>query len=397
MEPDLIIVGAGISGLGLAHMAVQRGLRPLLLEASGRVGGLIHSHKFEAGNGYWAELGAHTGFNSYGNLLQMLESEAALDHLKAKRKLNYRLLGDGRMGSIAGALSYPQLLASLPNLFRLKREGLTARQYFGGLVGQENFTRVLGPALDAVICQPAADFPADALFIKKQRRKEIVRSFTGPAGIESLLAPLLANPGIEWRLNCPVHQVGRCADGFRLTLAEGETIETPTLVLAIAPDIAARLLQGAFPELAGLCRQIPMAEIETLGLLLPRNASELPEMAGIIARDDSFYSAVTRDYVADSRYRAFSFHFRPGEQTAQQRLQRALEVLGVRENQLLAQVRKRNRLPSLRLGQRQLVASIDRQVAGGRLGLVGNWFSGVSIEDSLCRSASEFERLFPRL
>ncbi|MGD8911772.1 MAG: NAD(P)-binding protein, partial [Candidatus Thiodiazotropha sp.] len=35
---DLLVVGAGISGLGLALMAKRLGVEPLILEASGHIG-----------------------------------------------------------------------------------------------------------------------------------------------------------------------------------------------------------------------------------------------------------------------------------------------------------------------------------------------------------------------
>jgi protoporphyrinogen oxidase len=40
------------------------------------------------------------------------------------------------------------------------------------------------------------------------------------------------------------------------------------------------------------------------------------------------------------------------------------------------------------------VGRIDTALAGIRLGLTGNWFQGVAIEDCLTRSRQECERLF---
>ncbi|MDH5276626.1 MAG: amine oxidase, partial [Gammaproteobacteria bacterium] len=123
-------------------------------------------------------------------------------------------------------------------------------------------------------------------------------------------------------------------------------------------------------------------------------ASGLRPLAGIIAHDDLFYSALSRDPVADPRYRAFTFHFRPGSDP-QRHLARACEVLGIAPQEILEHAARRNRLPALRTGHDARVAALDRQLATGRLGLIGNWFAGVSIEDSLLRAVAEFERLFP--
>ena len=43
MSQDLIIIGAGITGLTAAYEAQRRGLRPLVLEASARAGGLVQT------------------------------------------------------------------------------------------------------------------------------------------------------------------------------------------------------------------------------------------------------------------------------------------------------------------------------------------------------------------
>src|SRR3982751_484290 len=41
MSHDVVIIGAGITGLTAAYEAQRRGLRPVVLEASTRAGGLI--------------------------------------------------------------------------------------------------------------------------------------------------------------------------------------------------------------------------------------------------------------------------------------------------------------------------------------------------------------------
>ena len=103
---DLLVVGAGISGLGLAQMARRRGFEALLLEGGSQPGGAIHSHRFETPEGpVWTELGAHTCYNSYGNLLQMLEETGQLETLQPKLKLRYRLQRGDRLLTIPSQLN----------------------------------------------------------------------------------------------------------------------------------------------------------------------------------------------------------------------------------------------------------------------------------------------------
>ena len=393
---DLVVVGGGISGLGLAHLAAKTGCKPLVIEAASQVGGCIRSHHFpEADGGFWAELGAHTCFNSYGNLLGMLEDLGRLDDLLPKEKLPYQLLTADGLHKIVSQLSFAELLVSLPRLLSLKKKTATAEHYFGGIVGQRNFKRVLGPALDAVICQPAAEFPADALFRKKPRRKEIMRSFTAPGGLQTFPRRLADQPGMEVRKGCAVAAVEPLEQGYSLRLADGSELAADRLALAVAPDQAAELLGLIMPEVAELVAQIQMAEIETVSVLVRANNLMLPLMAGIIAVGDDFYSAVARDPVPDVNYRAFTFHFRPGRLDKVGKLVRIREVLGLNNADIESAVTRHNRLPALRLGHGRLIEKLDAQLRGRPLAVTGNWFSGVSIEDSLTRSAAEFSRLFP--
>ncbi|MEW7996646.1 MAG: protoporphyrinogen oxidase, partial [Candidatus Thiodiazotropha endolucinida] len=102
----------------------------------------------------------------------------------------------------------------------------------------------------------------------------------------------------------------------------------------------------------------------------------------------------SRDPVPDETYRAFTFHFRPNGRDEASRMARISEVLGVGMEAIESHVSCSNRLPALRLGHHERISWIDNALQGGSLALTGNWFSGVSIEDSLIRSSQECQRLF---
>lgn len=389
---DMLVVGAGISGLGMAQMARRRGVEARVLEAGAHLGGAIHSHTFDTPEGpVWAELGAHTCYNSYGNLLQMLEQLGQLGTLQPKLKLRFRLQIGARLHSILSQLNFIELLGVLPRLWLSKKEGQTAEGYFGGIIGRQNYARVLGPALDAVVCQPAAAFPANALFRKKPRRKEILRSFTGPNGLQSFVEYLAA--GLDVECNAQVTALRRVGDGYQVSLSDGRTMTASRVVLAVSPDVAGKLSLDAMPDLADRLGEIEMAEIESQSVLLRAEDLDLPPLAGIIGCEDAFYSAVLRDPVPDPHYRAFTFHFRPGALDQAGRLARICSVLGVDSSDIVESVSIGNRLPALRLGHAERIGWIDQRLQGESLGLTGNWFQGVSIEDSLARSATECARL----
>ncbi|MEW7974334.1 MAG: FAD-dependent oxidoreductase [Candidatus Thiodiazotropha endolucinida] len=389
---DLLVVGAGISGLGMAQMAKRQGIEPLILEAGSHIGGAINSHRFETDEGrFWAELGGHTCYNSYGNLLQLLEESGQLGNLQPKRKLRYRLQTGDRLTSIPSRLNYLELLGALPRLWMSKKAERTVADYFGHIMGQRNFEQVLGPALDAVVCQPAADFPADALFRKKPRRKEIVRSYTGPEGLQSFIGGIAS--GLEIRRDSPVIRLEK-GDNRYQAVTRGGAIQAKHIALAVAPDVAAKIILESMPDLAARLQEIEMAPIESHAVLVRADRVRLPPLAGIIGVEDDFYSVVSRDPVPDETYRAFTFHFRPNGLDEAGRMTRISEVLGVGMEAIESHASCSNRLPALRLGHHERISWIDNALQGGSLALTGNWFSGVSIEDSLIRSNQECQRLF---
>ena len=70
---DVIILGAGLTGLGLARQLTQHAKRPsfLVLEARDRVGGRIHS--VETTDGAKVEMGATWFFPPFRNMFKMLK------------------------------------------------------------------------------------------------------------------------------------------------------------------------------------------------------------------------------------------------------------------------------------------------------------------------------------
>ena len=164
-------------------------------------------------------------------------------------------------------------------------------------------------------------------------------------------------------------------------------------MLAVGPDTAGELLQETMPDLAARLDEIEMAEIESQAVLLHTEDLALPKVAGIIGCADDFYSVVSRDPVPDSHYRSFTFHFRAGRLDQAGRLARICQVLGVDSAAIVESIGTRNRLPALRLDHAERIDWIDRRLEGEPLGLTGNWFQGVSIEDTLQRSAREIDRL----
>ena len=98
---DMIVIGAGISGLVMGYYCRKAGLKVLVLEKEERTGGCFHSAAVEdAENPFWLEMGTHTCFNSYGRLLGVLQDIGLMQSLQGREKKPYRLLVDGGLHSI---------------------------------------------------------------------------------------------------------------------------------------------------------------------------------------------------------------------------------------------------------------------------------------------------------
>jgi protoporphyrinogen oxidase len=288
-------------------------------------------------------------------------------------------------------------VGSLPKLFGGDKAGASVREYYGRGLGQKNYRDLFGPAFRSVICQPADDFPAEALFRKKPRRKDVLRSFTMPGGLNDIPVSIAETPGVTLATGKPVTAVERAGEGFAVTCTDGSRYTCEWLTLAVPPDVAARLLADVAPAAAAIVGRIGMAEIDTQLLVLDKAHLGIDPLAGFISVDGAFLSAVTRDFLDDPRLRGFAFHF-PGDLLDEDaRIEAACRALDAEPGQVLASASVRNRLPALRKGHAEQVAALDHALADGRLGLTGNWFLGVSIEDCVTRSRSEHERRFGAL
>ena len=391
---DAIVIGAGISGLSLASYTAAAGLGTLVIEKSERVGGCFHSHRFEReAAGFWLELGAHTCYNSYGGLIGLLERYGLMESMLAREKVSFKMLVDNELRSITSQLSFPELIASAWRLFTLKKQGESVASYYGRIVGRGNYQRVFAPAFNAVLSQRANDFPADMLFNKRPRRKDVLKSFTLKGGLESVIDALAADAGLGLVTSAEISRIARNGQGFVVELSDGRSFQGSRLALATPPPEASRLSEQIAPELCRALAGIQMETIETVGVAVPKQLLQLPPLAGIIPSDDDFYSAVSRDSVPHDSYRGFSFHFKSGRLPLDAKLQRIAQVLRVRPEELQQVVQRESSLPSPVVGHGALTAEIDRSLAATKLFLTGNYFAGMAIEDCIVRSGKEFARL----
>lgn len=397
VEHDVVVVGAGISGLAFAYQAASAGRSVLVLEREGRVGGCLSTHR--RGDGFWFELGAHTCYNSYVALAEVLDGCGLRSEVvgRARTRLRFldgdRLVPGSNLGALMRLLVWGELARSLPRMVGANKDGQTVYSYYSRIVGRRNYSGVLGPMLSAVPSQGADAFPAGMLFKPRpSRRKDLPRSFTIRGGLQKIAEAVASRPGIAVATGRAVARVEAVGDRFAVVTEHGERHQAAVVAVATPPGSAARLLREAAPELAMQVARVKQAPVETLGFAVRADRVALPVTTFLIPREDAFYSAVTRDSVPDPDWRGFAFHFRPGV-ARDAKVARAAGLLGLAAGDLEELTEQRAVLPSPVLGHEEVVREIDRLSAGGRLCVTGNFFAGLSLEDCVDRSRREWERV----
>jgi len=379
--------------MSFAHYATKAGFKCLVVEKDKRVGGSFHSALLKKkGDDFWLELGAHTCYNSYGNLIAIMEDCGIINEVTPRAKVPFRLLKEGKVKSFPSQINFLELLISVPKLFTKKKEGETVESYYGSIVGKKNFKKVFSALFSAVPSQNADEFPANALFKKRDRRKDIIKHYTMKNGLGSITDAIAQFNQLEVKYGIDIQRIDKTKEGFTLKTNDGVFIGK-NLSICTSITSVSELISGIDEGLAGKINSIKFQKIESFGVIVAKDASNLKPFAGLVPTNDDFFSAVSRDTVPNEKYRGFTFHFKPDLMDSGQKLRKACEVIGVSPVQVVETHEKLNIVPSLRLGHYELIDDIDKDLAAQNLYLSGNYFAGLSIEDCVSRSKAEVERM----
>ena len=394
MQNDVVVIGGGISGLSLAYYCVQAGMKTTLLEKTDTVGGSFVSPQYSAnGKKFWMELGAHTCYSSYQNLLDIVEGCGVTNTIIPRAKVPFTLFVDGKIHSIVSQLNIPELLVSVPNLFKLKKTGLSVRSYYSKIVGERNYEQVIRHFFNAVPSQQTDDFPADMMFKSRAKRKDVLKNYTFKHGLQSVARAIAAKSGLNVFTSQDVNSVVYKDGLYEIKSAGGGEYSAKTIVLATPSLVASKLLQESNPDIAKHLAQLKAADVDSVGVIVRKENIKLKPVAALISPNDVFFSVVSRDTVPDENYRGFVFHFQPGldEKTKRSRI---TEVLGIGFSKIEHTEARHNTVPTLQLGHHQWLEKTDALLKGKKsLLLTGNYFGGMAIEDCVSRSKSEFSRL----
>lgn len=267
------IVGAGITGLSLAHALRARGVPHVCLEAGPEPGGVIRSREVE---GRVLELGPQRLRMAPGldGFLRQLGLGPEL--IQAEGKLPLYVYFDGRLREAPFSLSTflaTDLLSGLGKL-RLLAEPLvrgrgdtdeTAADFFRRKFGTEAYENFLGPLFGGIYgSDPRTMYAKYALSrllalqhsgslllgaLRTLRRGGLTAAASFRGGMQALPRALHDADHENIHLDTPVHALRRCEHHYTLVTPRGD-VDVDSVVLTAPADRTAELLRHLAPDAA---------------------------------------------------------------------------------------------------------------------------------------------------
>ncbi len=437
---EILVLGGGVAGLACAWTLRQAGRDVLLLEADHEVGGNVRSAEVE---GFLLERGPHTLLASADHVFALADDLGLTDELVASRaqaaarfvarRGRLHVMPSGAWSFLTTSLLSPWsklTLASEPLRWKRGQPQDTAAAFFERRFGAEA-ARVLAGAFisgvyagDPQLLSAPAAFPLFWGFEQSHgsmilgamayfRRRAAARKAAGegPATRQGLysfrqgLGQLSATIGQRLGERCLTSQPARrvARDGERwLVETDTRSLRASSLVVAVPPGEAARLLVDANPQLAALLEGIPMAPVAVVQLGFHQRQAAIPEGFGfLVPRGEDirslgvlFPSRLFDDRTPNggdllvgfvggmSDPRALEL---ADDELAQIVLGDLGDLTGLDATPDLLRVRRYpNAIPQLILGHLERMDRL-RQLLGGLPGLhlAGNYLKGVGLKDAV--------------
>jgi len=430
---SVIVIGAGISGLACAYALKRSGKDVLLLEASDRPGGVIHS---VVENGFLFETGPQS-FSTTAQLTALIGDLGLADEfVAAPPKAPRYILANGELRSVPlgpGALLMSPLI-KWSTKFSLLREPFSKSSPPTGDESIAAFTRrkfkpellelLVGPFVSGIYAGDPEKISLRAAFpniyeaektagsmvrgmrtISKKRKgppvKPTLSSFR--RGNQTIIQSLVQKLGDSIRSGARVTEICRAPSShFRLfveTSAGPTQFETPNLVIAAPASAAASLLQTLAPTAGEALSQIEYAPVAVASLGYRRTDVAyslngfgflVPRSAGLKILGTVWNSSLFPDRAPSDSVQLTSFLGGATDPNTVSLSDSSLvdiahreltPILGLRTQPVASRVTKYERaIPQYNLGHMQRLAAIAADVAKiSGLHLTGNYLRGPAI------------------
>jgi len=444
-KKEVLVAGGGIAGLSAALVLQEEGVDYHLFEAQDRLGGKILTERVE---GFLLEGGPDCFLSERPGVFELARRLEICHRLLPTEEQNrgtfilwrgrlhplpegLMLLAPSRLGPFlkSGLLSWRGKLRALAEPFVPRGGGgdESLASFVRRRLGEEVLERIAEPLIagihagDPETMSLRAGFPRFArmeeegglirslLRARRSREKAshpcpggpeertFFMSFAGGMGelveeVAGRLSPSRITRGVGVKMVTP------SPGGWEIELQGGERISARAVVLALPAYQAARVVEEADPELAGLLSSVPFSS--TLTLSLAYREGELPPLSGfgfvVPRKEGKLMSGVTyssrkwRGRVPSSGYVLLRVFARGGEELSDHQVvsrvrEELAEILGVKARPLLTRLYRWPRgLPQYPVGHLQRLEQVERRLGElPGLFLAGASYRGVGVGECI--------------
>lgn len=425
---DIIVLGAGISGLAAAWYLKKEGIQTLVLEKDKEVGGKIKSYQ---ANGFVIERGPNS-LLLREDVLNLLDDLKLTDQLVPANDVskNRQILWDNKLHAISPSplsiLKTP--LLSLGGKLRLFRElgvrssspkGETTYEFFTRRFGKQLATRIAGAMISGIYAGDIRELEMEAIFpqivVMEKEHGSIIRGMMKgnssgrkiagmQTGIQQLPIALAEKLGDAVRMESEIMDVQRKGDKWQISyLQDGKRYEVicKNLISTLPSFALAPLLNEAFPEISAAINQVPynpmlLLHVEVDQAEMLNKAQGFGFLASIFERNDyigTMYNSTVFDHVSEDNKGLCTFFVKPpeeGEINASDIFEQICEPLFRQwaffkgKLELMDQSYWPNAIPQKIVGHTHIVDKIQQfEQDNPGIYLSGNYRSGVSVSDCI--------------
>lgn len=414
--PDVVIIGAGISGLSCAWTLKKLGIDAEVLEATSRPGGVIQTENV---NGYLIERGPNS-FQASGPIFEMIDELDLSDELLAPDPHAARYIYlNGRLRKFPfGPVSFGGMLRILGEpLVRSKSpKDESVAQFFRRRFGKEAQDHLVAPLLTGMYAADTERLSMAAVFPRMVEMEKqygslavaMLRSFTRRSSVAS--SSKRRPRGTIFSFEHGVETLpARLAS--KLTVRYGVTNAHPgnarATVLAVPAYSAAAILQQHHPAAAKMLGNIQYAPMVIAATSLPEHSFKeplrgfgflVPRNQGVHLLGTLFSSSLFTGRAPDGQVLLTSFiggSFEPDAvewpnervwETVCSELKRILETSSVPEP--VALCRHRHAIPQYWIGHERWIEALAAELTKSPgLFITTNYLQGVSVPACIERGA----------